>query len=225
MPQKTYNLLQKICKKHKVFPRQILELECWTWEILQFFTEQSKLYGTESKEKEFQTAKQNIATGKIYHQSLNSFRLPFQWQLIYCTNTAFNKLTKFSDREKVFNKAAWHLEPYGLFIFHIHTEKYYQNFNDQISYIEDKKNNTYTITQNKKWNNNSYSTKTQIFSKDKDEHYKLSEYSNIETTFSINQIKKSLLQYFENISTIDPKGKKTTTQTNSMYIICQKWRE
>jgi len=218
-----YTLLQKLCKQHKVYPKQVFELKCGDGELLKYFAEKSKVYGIESSEKDYTKAKENIPEGKFYRQNINSFRIPFQGQLIYCTKSAFNKITKYTDREKAFTKIASHLEPYGLFIFQIHTDKYYKSFENQTHYTQ--KEESHHITEHNKSKNNIYHTKLKTFTHQKDNTYLLSESSSSETTFPLTQIKKSLQQHFENISITDIKWKKTNTHSNDIYIICQKGRE
>jgi len=221
--QKTYEFLQKSCKQHKVFPKQILELNCKNGEILSFFSEHSKIYGIENSKDKIEKAKQKNPNWKFYNQNISNFRIPFQWQLIYCVNTTFNQLTKYSDREKIFQKTIWHLEPYGLFIFRIYTEKYYQNFENKISIIEKEKN--YTITQTKKTKTNIFNTSNKFFSLQKDNIYLLSEHTTSEISIPISQIRKSLQQYFENIFITNTKGQKSKSTDKEIYFICQKWWE
>jgi len=223
MPQKTYTLLQKICKQHKVFPKQVLELMCGEGEVLKLFAEKSKIYGIEKDDELFQKLKQSLTEGKFYNQSLSSFRIPFRWQLIYCLDTSFNQLTKYSDWEKVFQKARGHLEPYGLFVFRINTDKYYVGLWDKLDIAQSEKD--YLITQTKKSKQGVYQTSIKRFVYKNDDTYMLSQSSSSETMFPLTQVKKTLQQCFENISIVDLKWRKAKPQASEVYVICQKGRE
>jgi len=220
MPQKIYWFFQKICKQNKVFPKQVLELMCGDGEVLQCFADQSSIYGIESSKAKFQKLKETITVWKFYNQKFGNFRIPFQGQLIYCVYSAFNQLTKYTDREKVFSKVVWHLEPYGLFVFRVNTEKYYQWFVDQIEVKQTEKN--YIITQTKKSKNNVYNFEVAKFIYKENDMYTLFKSSESEVSFPVSQIKKSLQQYFEKIEILDLKWKRSSVSHKEVYFVCQK---
>jgi hypothetical protein len=69
--------------------------------------------------------KEKFPTARLYAHSLSSFRFPSKMQLIYALQGQFQELSTFKQREKVLQKCLDHLEPYGLVVFDLHTNKAY----------------------------------------------------------------------------------------------------
>gem|GEM_PF-5484283 len=69
-------------------------------------------------------AKEALPDARLYANSFSGRRVPAQMNMIYCLSQEMNKQPATS-REKIFSKVSQQLHPYGLFIFDMMTNHFF----------------------------------------------------------------------------------------------------
>jgi len=208
-------------KKYKIYPKNVLQLDCKSWDVLSCF-EQSKVYGLcPNDDVVLEKLKLEFSGWKFYHQNATSFRLPYKMQLIFMLDEYLNSWSKFSQWELIFNKIYDHLEPYGLFVFDVFLPKYYQSvwcIETKFSIVDG--DYSFTKSFEKRW---VFYQETKKFINQKDNLFLLDENITKKAAFPLADIKKSLQEKFESISVIWIVPKKLSVSSHKVRVICQKW--
>ena len=216
-PETKYTLIQKILKKYKKFPAHICELWIQDEVLLQQFWDQHQMYGVTSDKQISQDLKNALPQAKIYNQNISSFRVPVAMGLCMMR---WQQMHTVRNREKMFQKIADHMEPYGLFVFDIYTHHYFEKLvwpsqNLDIS-------QTHVSISSRKKKKDTYHQVSTSFDQNEDGTYTRHDTSLQYISQSLPALKKLLKPIFESVSIVDMKGRTVSKAGHHVVVVCQK---
>lgn len=214
------NFLLEIFSKFSIKWNSILELACWTWQLLKHFEKLYNVNWVDLSKWMLDIAKSNIKNWKFYLQNISNFKINEKFDIILCLFDSLNHLINFEDWKNVFINSYNHLTENWFFIFDINTLfklKKFSKFRDFVK-IVDKNMFITKITHN--WNN-VFNWNIKIFENKQNNKYELYEENIHEISFQISKIKKWLIK-FNKISIIDKSFNYPKKNCDRVYFICQK---
>jgi ubiquinone/menaquinone biosynthesis C-methylase UbiE len=213
---KTITLIQGLIKQSNPNANTVLELACGTGAVLEPLAKDYVVSGLDLSSEMLKVAKKKLPKAKFYHQDMTNFKLDEKYDVILCLFDSINHLLKFNDWQKVFIKAAEHLNDKGVFIFDINTqEKLILLSSSPVSVRQLGKN--YLLMQVKDAGRGVTDWEIKVLEKTKPQLYRSIEETIKEISFSKNQIQQALIRKFKKIKIVEPDAQKLR-----LYFICQK---
>jgi SAM-dependent methyltransferase len=190
-----YKFINKIFKKLKFKPRNILELACGTGKLAHIFLKNGhKIEGADISNEMLKFARKKGI--KCFQKNIAKFNLGKKFDLILCTYDSLNYLKKNKDLEDCFRCVKKHLYPGGLFIFDLNSEykinKIIASKFKEIGlsrYYKIKKMEIFWLNL---WRKNKWIAKIIIFEKIKSGFYRRFIEEHIEAAYGFSKVKKIL---------------------------------
>jgi SAM-dependent methyltransferase len=192
------NLIKKSLGKSNIKNKKILELGCGTGIILSSLSNNNKTFGVDISPEMIKIAKKNDKKSTYSIMNMVNFKLPYFYDIIFCSFDSINHLLNINDWKKTFKAVKKHLNPKGIFIFDFNTIDKFSKINNR-TVIRKIKNN-YIIMETRAHDNKCV-WDISIFLKEKD-NYKLFKEKITEATFPKGQIIQILKKYFRNIEVV-----------------------
>jgi len=211
------SLVQTILKKYKQFPSHICQLGITDTLLLSQLSPHHQTYAICPDKSVSQEFKNNVPDLKIYSQSLSSFRVPTQMWMFMMRNQQIHSIR---NREKFFQKISDHMEPYGLFVFDMYTNKYFDSLvwpSEDIDIATDHVN----ISSRKKKKD----IYQQIYTRfDVDESGMYTRKNETQTYISqpTTAIKKMMKPMFDSITFLDYRWRAVGKYGEHVVVVCQK---
>jgi ubiquinone/menaquinone biosynthesis C-methylase UbiE len=212
--------LQKLISKHHPKAKTILELACGTGSVLQHFAKRYGVYGLDLSSGMLSLARKKVPSGKFSQQDMTKFRLKEKFDVILCVFDSINHLLKFSDWQRVFNRAYEHLNEGGVLIFDMNTEVKLQRVIDTTPGVRTfgKSLMIMDVTDIGKgvsnWN-------VKVFEHKSKNQYDLYEENIQEKAFPLHQVKAALKQ-FRKVSVVDMRRKRPSKKSERLVFVCKK---
>lgn len=192
------NLIKKFLGQGNIKNKKILELGCGTGIILSSLSNHNKTFGVDISPEMIKIAKKNDKKSTYLIMNMVNFKLPYFYDIIFCSFDSINHLLNINDWEKTFKSVEKHLNPNGIFLFDFNTIDKFSKINNKI--LIKKIKNNYIIMETRAHDNKCV-WNISIFLKEKDS-YKLFKERITEATFTKSQIMQILKKYFRNIKAI-----------------------
>lgn len=221
-PEEKHALLTKVLKSFKFFPAGVLSLESDAADGLELFGEQHQLRATVSDKEQLKQRKKALPEARLYAHSLTGFRIPKQVQLAYLLDHKINTLTTKKRWTKMLSKVHQHLKPYGLFVFDIWMDDYFQQLQQHAQEITIWDGEV-TISNWKSARSSYQLEQVRFAATGKDDLYSRHDREERYMTVSLTELKKMLSSY-EQVIVLDSHGRKTRKKLDQYVIVAQKGR-
>lgn len=200
----------------------LLELGCGTGNMLVALADTYKVSALDNSPEMLKIAKKKVPSVKFYHGDMATFQHKVTYDGILCIFDTINHLTSFSQWEQLFATTAKHLNASGVFIFDMNTQKRLERLAQAEPYIGKLNKTTLTKVVFRKTKEYLYSINFELFENIHQEHVTFTEETVEESTFPIDQVKKSLGKHFHIIKMVDPIRKRITKNTGRVFFVCKK---
>ena len=209
--------------KYKPNSKLILELGSGTGNNLIELSKKFKTYGLELSSEMLSIAKSKDKKSVYQQGDMSNFDFGRKFDVILCVYDSINHLPSLNHWKKTFDCCHRHLVDGGLFIFDFNTiyslyskgqrpPTYLSHGDDFILLKISSKRNVGT------W-------QLKIFKKDKsskDDGYRLLTEDIIERSYEFDKVKEKLAPKFDILEFIDEDGKKPTSETTRVFVVCRK---
>jgi SAM-dependent methyltransferase len=115
-------LLSLIEQNHPA-ARSVLELACGTGSILERLAPSYDVTGVDLSPRMLAAARRKVPEARLALADMRSVRLDARFDVVLCVYDSINHLRSFRDLGRVFVRVRDHLEPDGVFVFDINTER------------------------------------------------------------------------------------------------------
>lgn len=166
-------------------------------------------------------ARKKVPRARLSRQDMVSFRLPGEFDLIFCVYDFINHIMSFSDWERTFANAHKHLAQGGIFILDINTQKRLARHTAQPAWFHPMGSDFFVIKVSdagrgvSNWN-------IKVFEHTKRNQYVLREENIKEISFPKEKIIDVLKAYFRGVKVIDSNPDHRETKGERLYFICRK---
>lgn len=199
--------------------RSILELGCGTGALLGPLSKEFEVLGLDLSEAMLKVAQQKWPHIPTLQGDMCKFALDRRFDVILCAFNSINHLRYFSDWKRVFQCAAAHLNPGGLFLFDVNTPTGFESLIEESPTVEED-DLSLMITRCRKLKN-ALEIHMQAFAQTDEELYHLSEGRVLEWAFETSRIKAAAEKHFSKVQLVDPERSRWSTHSDVIYFCCQ----
>ena len=213
--------IRRLIRQHTPTARTLLELACGTGAILKILARYYDVAGLDVSPQMLAIARKKLPNVRFYRKDMVRFELAAKFDVIICVFDSINHVLKFVDWQKIFRKAARHLEKDGLFLFDINTEAKLKRLINAPTWVHKFGRNLefINVTDDQRgianWN-------IRVFEHHRGNKYGLFEEDIKEISFPVNKIKAALRKEFTNIKVIDPAQRTSSTKSDRLYFVCMR---
>lgn len=218
-----YGYLKRFLQEQKVFPKHVLELDPKNDAVLTQFPATSSLYAITPSEPIYTSLKTWESRITCYKQSIRGFRVAQKMECIYLLGWACNDFSTEKQLHDMVKKVAWHLEPFGLFIFDFYTSVYFEKCSSTPESIEVSDDQVNIVSWKKR--KKAYFKETIQFFKEAGWHYRREDESIKQQTYTLAKLKKLLEASFGSVTFVDTARKSPSKHSEHVFVVCQKWRQ
>ena len=192
------NYIESLLRNYKCYPRKILDVACGTAALTVLLAERGyEMWGLDRAEGMLAIARQKAATRNLDVQfvqgEMQSFDLNQRFDAVICTYDSINYALSEEDLAAIFKTVSTHLEPSGLFIFDVTTEKNIaQHFHAQ-TFAENREDYSYIWKNIYSYHNKICHTDLTFFIRE-DELFRRFEEVHVQKIFEVRTVKKLLNQ-------------------------------
>jgi len=212
--------IQKVIKNYVPNTKKILDLACWTGEILSKLDEKFYKVWIDNSQWMLEIARNKVKNCKFILSDIRNISLKDKFDLIMCNFDSINHLDKISDLGKVFNNAYNLLNKWWVFVFDTNSIYKFERMK-KLKPIIFNINKNYIIFQIE---NNWYGSviwDIKIFKNIYDNNFELSSWKIKEISFKVSKIRKKLNK-FTSVITRSLKWEKINRFTERIFFICIK---
>ncbi len=112
-----------LIQRHRPSAASVLELACGTGAILQLLQPHYEIAGLDASQPMLDIAARKVPRARLHHADMTRFDLGETFDVVLCVFDSINHLVRFSDWERVFDRARAHLADRGIFVFDVNTER------------------------------------------------------------------------------------------------------
>ena len=112
-----------LIQRHRPSAASVLELACGTGAILQLLQPHYEVTGLDASQPMLDIAARKVPRARLRRADMTRFDLGETFDVVLCVFDSINHLVRFSDWERVFDRARAHLTDRGLFVFDVNTER------------------------------------------------------------------------------------------------------
>ncbi len=213
--------IRRLIRRHKPRARTLLELACGTGAILKILAKSYDVVGLDLSPSMLSIARKKLPQVKFFQRNMVSFDLGRKFDVIICVFDSINHVLKFADWQKIFCKAAQHLEPDGLFLFDINTEAKLERLISAPTWVHKFGRNLefINVTDGRRgianWN-------IRVFEHRRGNKYGLFEEDIKQISFPVEKIRDALRKQFTSIKVIDPTARRPSAKSDRLYFVCKR---
>ena len=212
--------LRAIIKRHAPKAKTLIELGCGSGSLLKILSNTYSCFGIDLSSQMIRVARKKVPHAEFKVANISKFRLDKKFDVVLCVFDTINHLLTFKEWQALFKHVRDHLNPSGVFIFDINTERKIDRYDADPPFAEFT-NDAVSIFEVSKKNSTRYTVSVKVFKKKQNKNYVLNEITIDEATFPVTRILKELSRHFKNISFLDLDRKKATDATEELYFICK----
>jgi len=190
------NYIDALFKQHKFLPSKILDLACGTGALTILLARHGyEMWGVDRAEGMLSVARQKVKQQGLEIQfrrgDMLSFNLNQRFDVVVCTYDSINYALNEEALANVFRSVSKHLEPSGLFIFDVTTERNItQNFHSQ-TFAENADDYSYIWKNIYSYHDKTCHTALTFFIRE-ETHFRRFEEVHIQKMFEVNTVKQLL---------------------------------
>jgi len=213
--------IRRLIRRHKPRARTLLELACGTGAILKILAKSYDVVGLDLSPSMLSIARKKLPQVKFFQRNMVSFDLGRKFDVIICVFDSINHVLEFADWQKIFCKAAQHLEPDGLFLFDINTEAKLERLISAPTWVHKFGRNLefINVTDGRRgianWN-------IRVFEHRRGNKYGLFEEDIKQISFPVEKIRDALRKQFTSIKVIDPTARRPSAKSDRLYFVCKR---
>lgn len=213
--------VEALLKRHHPNARTLLELGCGTGTMLASLSRKYEAVGLDISTAMLELARRRMLHVELIEGDMRDFQLGRKFDIVMCVFDSLNHVTSFSDWERVFRRAAEHLEPGGIFLFDINTEYKFQAYVRDAPIVEQLGRDV-CIYEVSPLSHGRYALDIQIFEWKEGKTFELQRGVVIEKTFPARRIAAALRKHFRSYRTYDEEFGRVTRTTQTIYYVCKK---
>ncbi len=218
---KDTKLLRELIQDHHPFAKTILELACGTGSLLQHFSSRYRVSGLDHSATMLARAKRKIPRVTFYRQNMTTFHINESFDVIFCAFNSLNHVSTFTGWKRTFERAAHHLNPFGIFIFEVNTPKRLKVDPEEPWVVHPFGRHLISV-RTKYQQGLTSSLIVNVFERTRDNRYRLHESRIREIAFPRSRIRKALSPWFSKIEVVDPNRRHPSRHSERLYFICHK---
>lgn len=213
--------LKQLVQKHQPSAKNVLELACGTGTVLKYLSADYQVTGLDNSAGMLRLAQEKLPGTTFIEADMSNFALHTKFDVVICVYDSINHLLRFSQWESMFNTAAQHLNPSGLFIFDMNTVEFLEKLNrsePSVSSFE----GGHTLKIDARPAKTSLTILQIEVTESKEDGSTDTHASDIpETSFSLPEVKTALGRHFEVLEQLDEQGYKTENYDSKVFFVCR----
>jgi SAM-dependent methyltransferase len=208
-----------LLERHRPQARSVLELACGTGSILARLQSRYEVVGVDLSADMLAVARRKLPGVELVQADMTRVRLGRRFDAVLCLYDSINHLLRFRQWEAVFDRAREHLEPDGVFVFDLNTERRLaalaaarpsvEWFDGHVLLLEVADAGRGVVD----W-------RLRVFERTGQDRYRLHETTIQETSFPLDRIRDSLLRRFGRVRVLDPLRARPTARSGRLWLVC-----
>jgi SAM-dependent methyltransferase len=213
--------LRKLLRRYHPKAKTLLEFGCGSGSLLRVLTKHYQCCGVDLSAGMIKVARKKVPAAALSVADITRVQLRKRFDVVLCAFDTINHIVQFSDWRRVFQRACEHLDPEGVFIFDINTERKLQRYADEPPFAEFVEDATATFEVTKTARSR-FTIHVKVFKPSGATRYSMREMFVHEATYPVPRIVQTLSQYFERIHLIDLERAEASTESEELYFVCSK---
>jgi SAM-dependent methyltransferase len=220
--------LRGLLRRHCPQARSLLELACGTGAILAHLeAEYESVAGVDVSAPMLEAASRAVPRADLFRQDIRKLALKREFDAILCVFDSINHLTEFDDWEAVFDRAADHLAPGGIFLFDLHTPRRLLELMEEPAHAKWFGDGHLVVIEvghapTRPPGGVATTWQVDVFEHAQDGLYRRHALSIQEVSFETSRIESTLEQRFSQITLYDPQQKEVSKDTRRLHVVCEK---
>jgi SAM-dependent methyltransferase len=220
--------LRELLRRHCPEARSLLELACGTGAILAYLeADYDVVAGVDVSAPMLEAASRAVPRAELYCQDIRKLALHREFDAVLCVFDSINHLPEFADWEAVFDRAAGHLLPGGIFLFDVHTPRRLLELTEEPAHSKWFGDGHLVLIEvcpaaSRPPDGVATTWQVDVFERSADGLYRRHAVSIDEVSFETSRIESTLLQRFSQIRLYDPQQKEVSKDTRRLHVVCEK---
>jgi SAM-dependent methyltransferase len=215
--------LFKIFKRHHPKAKTLLEFGCGTGSLIKILSKQYKCVGIDRSSGMVKEARRKVPSCSFSVADIAEIQSGGKFDIVLCAFDTINHITEFSSWRTVFRNACEHLNPQGIFVFDINTERKLTRYYEEPPFAERRKDST-SVFEVFKLPRGKFDIVVQVFKQTRGASFTMKEMVVHEATFPVPKIVNELSKHFGGIHILDLERPSPTSESEELYFICSKPR-
>jgi SAM-dependent methyltransferase len=210
---------RSLLERHHPRARDVLELACGTGSILAMLRSQYEVVGVDLSEEMLAVARRKLPGVELVRADMTRVRLGRRFDAVLCLYDSINHLLRWRQWEAVFGRAREHLQPDGVFVFDLNTERrlaalaalppVVQRFDGNVFLLDVSDGGRGVVH----WN-------LRVFERTGEARYRLHESTIPERSFPLDRIREALARRFRRVRVLDPLRSRPTARSGRLWLVC-----
>jgi SAM-dependent methyltransferase len=221
--------LRSLLELHCPDARSLLELACGTGAILeQMAADFTVLAGVDLSGPMLDIAARAVPQADLFRRDMRRIALRRTFDVVLCVFDSINHLSDFRDWEAVFDRAAEHLLPGGVFLFDVNTPRRLLELMEQPAHTKWFGDGHFVVIEvgpgaaPASGGAVATSWEVDVFERRPDALYRRHTASIQEVSFETSRIESSLQDRFSQVFFYDPQQKEVSIDTRRLHVVCRK---
>ena len=210
-----------LIQRHRPSAASVLELACGTGAILQLLQPHYEITGLDASQPMLDIAAKKVPRARLRHADMTRFDLGETFDAVLCVFDSINHLVRFSDWERVFDRARAHLADRGIFVFDVNTERKLAAFAVAPPWTQWFGDDNLLLIDVRGEGDGMYTWKVRVFEHFGDSAYRLHVEDIQEVAFPLEQIREALGRRFRRVRVFDAERARPTTRSERLYFVCE----
>ena len=210
-----------LIQKHRPRAASILELACGTGAMLQLLQPHYEIAGLDASQPMLDLAAGKVPRARLHHADMTRFDLGETFDVVLCVFDSINHLVRFSDWERVFDRARAHLADRGILVFDVNTERKLAAFAVAPPWTQWFGDDNLLLIDVRGDGDGIYTWKVRVFEHFGDSAYRLHVEDIQEVAFPLERIREALGRRFRRVHVFDAERSRATTRSERLYFVCE----
>jgi SAM-dependent methyltransferase len=213
--------LRSLIERHHPEARTVLELACGTGSILRQLAPTYEVTGVDLSPRMLAAAKRKVPEARFALADMRTVRLAARFDVVLCVYDSINHLRTFRDWETVFARARDHLEPRGVFVFDINTQRALAELVARPPAVIRFGEGHVLVIDVRRGARGSALWNLSVFEHRSGSGYRLHEEEIEETSFPVDRIRAALSRRFRRVSILDAERARPTSRSERLHFVCR----
>jgi SAM-dependent methyltransferase len=210
---------RSLLERHHPGARSVLELACGTGSILARLRSGYEVVGVDLSREMLAIARRRLPGVELVCADMSRVHLGRRFDAVLCLYDSINHLLRWRQWEAVFDRAGEHLEPDGVFVFDLNTERRLaalasaqpavQWFDGNLLLLDVADTGRGVVD----W-------RLRVFERTGGTRYRLHEVTIPERSYPLERIRASLARRFRRVRVVDPLRVRPTTRSGRLWLVC-----
>lgn len=220
-PKEKAAMLHQLIQKYHPGARKLLEVACGTGAVLAELAHHYSITGVDLSPQMLEVARQKLPRAQLHQADMSGFVISERFDAIICVFDSINHLQKWEDWEKLFERAASHLEPGGVFVFDFNTISRLGWLAEQPVAVQQFGDNY--LFMNVQANQDRFDWHITIFEQVEGNSYQRHNEVIPEVSFPLDQVERAVGQHFEILESFSSEPDRAPSDNvDRVYLVCQK---